>query len=342
MRVIQVGCGLISGRWLDAIRAHGDLEPVALVDVDQDAAREAAASRGFDVPIFADAHDALANVAADVVFDCTPPKVHRDVTLAALGAGRHVFGEKPMAEEMDEARAMVDAAHASGKTYAVMQNRRFDPNIRALRAFIESGAIGRLTTVDAEFYISPHFGGFRETMNHVLLLDMAIHTFDAARFLTGANAEAVYCHEWNPRGSWYAHGASASAIFEMTDGIVFNYLGSWCAEGLHTAWEGSWRLIGERGSITWDGATGLRCQVVEGSGAFINNQVDIPGPKLVEGEPDTWHDRAIRDFVDKISRSATPETVCDDNIHSLAMVLGAIESSKRGARVASPLMETTT
>ncbi len=122
---------------------------------------------------------------------------------------------------MDNARRMVEAAAASGKTFAVMQNRRYDPNIRRLCEFIGSGAIGRVTTVNCDFYVGAHFGGFRDHMRHVLLLDMAIHTFDAARLITGSAFEAqsgdptgVYCKEWNPAGSWYDHDASAVAIFD--------------------------------------------------------------------------------------------------------------------------------
>ena len=46
--------------------------------------------------------------------------------------------------------------------------------------------------------LRPHFGGFREEMDHVLLLDMAIHSFDALRCMTGLAASGVYCREWNP------------------------------------------------------------------------------------------------------------------------------------------------
>ena len=50
-------------------------------------------------------------------------------------------------------------------------------------------------------------------MPHVLLLEMAIHTFDAARLILGADPVSVYCKEWNPPGSWYKQNASAVAIF---------------------------------------------------------------------------------------------------------------------------------
>ncbi len=65
---------------------------------------------------------------------------------------------------------------------------------------------------------------------------MAIHHFDQARCMTGADALAVTCHEFNPAWSWYRHGAGASAIFEMADGLVFTYRGCWCASGHITEW----------------------------------------------------------------------------------------------------------
>jgi predicted dehydrogenase len=333
MRVIQVGCGQISGRWIEAAIANKDLNLVALVDIDVSSARAAAARFDLNLPIYDRLDDAIAAHTADLVFDCSPPDSHAYTTKAALSAGLHVFGEKPMAETMDQAREVRAAAQAAGTVYAVMQNRRYDPNIRAVRRFLQSGVIGDVTTVTADFYLSPHFGGFREAMDSVLLLDMSIHTFDAARMLIGADATSAICHEWNPKGSWYAHGASAVACFEMADKAVFSYRGSWCAEGLHTAWESSWRIIGERGSLVWDGGTESRCQVVRGDGGFINDQVDVAGPDLIKTDPDGWHAAAIDHFTRAVIDGESPETHCIDNFNSLAMVHGAIDSAKVGRRV---------
>ena len=67
----------------------------------------------------------------------------------------------------------------------MIQNRRYLAEVRRIRRFLDSGAIGAPTSIHCDFFVPPHFGGFREEMDHVLLLDMAIHTFDAARFLVG-------------------------------------------------------------------------------------------------------------------------------------------------------------
>lgn len=334
LKVVLAGCGGISRAWLEAIQNIPDIQMVGFVDIVEAAAAGRARQFGWnDAVIGADLAAVLDATRPDAVFDCTVPEAHHTVTLTALRHGCHVLGEKPLADSMAHAREMVAAAQASGKIYAVIQNRRYDPNIRRLRAFLESGAIGEITTVNCDFYIGAHFGGFRERMKHVLLLDMAIHTFDAVRLISGADATAVYCHEWNPVGSWYDHGASAAAIFEMTEGIVCAYRGSWCAEGLRTTWECDWRIVGTRGTVKWDGATGFQAQAVAETAGFMSKMTDLELPAYDNPARIGGHGGVIRDFVRCIQTGATPETVAADNIKSLAMVFGAIESAESGQRV---------
>ncbi len=337
MRVALVGCGSISDLWLKPLRALPELTPVALVDLDEKVARAQADKFGLEVLVTTSLDAALGETGPDLVFNCTVPAAHFEVTTKALAAGCHVFSEKPMADSMEEASAMLRLATKMGKTFAVMQNRRYNPNIRMLKALLDSGVIGEITTVNADFFIGAHFGGFREQMRHVLVKDMAIHTFDTARFLSGQDACAVYCHEWNPTGSWYSADASAQAIFELSDGAVFGYRGSWVSEGLHTPWESVWRVIGTKGSLTWDGGIVVRCETVKASGGFFSEFETPPLPALVESDMGSWHDLAIQAFVHDIEQGSLPETHAGDNIKSLAMVYGATESAETKRRVEIPI-----
>jgi predicted dehydrogenase len=97
--------------------------------------------------------------------------------------------------------------------------------------------VGAPGILNADFYICPHFGGFREATGSPLL-DMAIHTFHAARYLSGADPLTVYCEEFNPSWSWYRGTAGATAIFEMNGGLRYTYRGNCCAEGQITSWKG--------------------------------------------------------------------------------------------------------
>ncbi|MCL6511538.1 MAG: Gfo/Idh/MocA family oxidoreductase [Anaerolineae bacterium] len=335
LRAVLVGCGSMSRAWLRAAAATEGLSIAGLVDIVEDAARARK-----DEFALADAHTGddleamLVATRPDIVFDVTVPEAHAQTTLTALRHGCHVLGEKPMAASMDDARRMVEAAQRAGRLYAVVQNRRYTAPIRRVREFLRRGAIGPLTTVNCDFYIGAHFGGFRDHMSHVLLLDMAIHTFDQARFLTGADTVRVaFCKEWNPHGSWYERDASAIAVFELSNSAIFTYRGSWCAEGLNTSWEGEWRFIGANGSATWDGGNGFRAQTPDESSGFIRKQRELPLPELDTTGLSEGHASLIRQFVRCVREGGTPETVCTDNIKSLAMVFGAIEAAERGQPV---------
>ena len=333
LTAVLVGCGGISRAWLNAVREIPGLTMAGFVDINAESAAARATEYGWHTAqVGADLAAMLAQTQPDIVFDCAVPEAHLPVTLTALTHGCHVLGEKPLAASMDEAQQMVAAAAAAGKHFAVMQNRRYDANIRRLAAFLRSGAIGAITTVNADFYIGAHFGGFRDVMRHVLLLDMAIHTFDAARLIAAADPLAVYCHEWNPPAAWYAHDAAAIAIFEMTGDIVFTYRGSWCAEGLRTTWESDWRIVGTHGSVRWDGAEGFQAEVVAETGAFFSTMRPVDLPPAVDDVKIGGHAGAIRDFVTCVRNGTPPETTAPDNIRSLAMVFGAITSAERKTR----------
>jgi predicted dehydrogenase len=334
LSAVLVGCGGMSRAWLSAADERADLEIVGLVDIDKKNARRRAEEYRLGNALIGDDLKAVLNeVNPDVVFDVTIPAAHTNVTVTALRHGCHVLGEKPLSDSMANARRSLRAAEKADKIYAVIQNRRYTPHIRRLRRLLAKKPLGQLTTVNCDFYIGAHFGGFRDRMEHVLLLDMAIHTFDQARLITGADPVSVYCQEWNPAGSWYDHDASAICIFEMSDGLIFTYRGSWCAEGLNTSWECDWRIVGTKGSATWDGGEGIRAQAVKKGGGFHSDMRELAVPDLSTRDRVGGHAGLIDEFVSCVRSGRTPETVCTDNVKSLAMVFAAIESAQKGKKV---------
>jgi predicted dehydrogenase len=233
---------------------------------------------------------------------------------------------------MENARDLIRASRAAGRVHAVVQNRRYHPGVRRIARFLRDGGIGDVTGLYCDFFLGPHFGGFREEMRHVLLLDMAIHTFDVGRLFSGGTPKSVWCREWNPQNSWYAHGAAAIAVFEIAGG-VFNYRGSWCADGLRTSWESAWRITGTRGTLLWDGEDDIRAEVVQGPGvapSLFSECVAVPVPPLDPRDRVGGHRGVIEDFVQAIRTGQPPETTGSENIKSLAMVSGAIDSAETG------------
>ncbi|MFC5444546.1 Gfo/Idh/MocA family protein [Rhizobium halophytocola] len=338
MTAVLSGCGSMARGWLRAILDNPDLSQRVrlrgLVDLDIDAARRLAAEFELgDVVIGTDLAAVLEETGAEILFDVVVPPARSTVVEIGLAHGCHVLSEKPLASSMAEAEALIALAGQAERIHAVVQNRRFIPGVRRLRRAVAEGLIGDLTAIHGDFFLGPHFGGFREAMDNVLLLDMAIHTFDAARFISAKQPQSVYCLETNPAGSWYRHGAAADAIFQMSDGCVFTYRGSWCAPGQPTSWESRWRLVGTKGMITWDGAETFEATIAGKEPGLLPGHVAVDVPAAPEDARTLGHASVIADFIDAIGRGGAPETVSSDNIKSLAMVFGAIESARTGMPV---------
>lgn len=330
-KAVLVGAGGMGKAWGRNLAGCEEVELAGWVDIRPEAAAAAAEEQKLN-PAYTgdDLSRAIATVKPDFVVDVTIPEAHKAVTLTALAAGIPVIGEKPMAESMASAREMVAASEKANKLYMVSQSRRYDARLHAYKKLI-TDHVGTLGILNSDFYIGAHFGGFRDEMPSPLLLDMAIHTVDAARYLCDADPVAVYCDEFNPEWSWYKGDVSATAIFEMSGGLRYTYRGSWCAEGRHTSWEGEWRAVGPHGTATWDGHDAIQADIVRDPTGFHAVTDSIAG--VVEEGVHGGIAGSLRDFLNALKTGATPMGECHDNIKSLAMVFAAIESAALKQRI---------
>ena len=221
---------------------------------------------------------------------------------------------------------MVEAAERTGRLLMVSQSRRYSPELAAFRRLI--ARIGAISTVNCQFFKAPHFGGFREEMAEPLLVDMAIHQFDLARLLTGADPVSVSCDSYNPPWSWFAGNAAAEASFVLADRSRFTFSGSWCAPGLETSWNGSWRVVGAEGTATWDGAGPPAAELT--GGTALKDEVGAE-PESIAG--------SLAEFVQCVRAGTRPDSAAARNIVSLAMVEAAVRSSaeKRTVTIAEVL-----
>lgn len=329
-RVVVVGAGGIAGAWLPALKAE-EVEVVAVVDLELAAAQRRIAEFDFDARASTSLTQVLADTPPDFVLDLTIPEARASVVTTALTAGCHVLSEKPMASSMAEARALLELAEKQDKLFMVSQNRRWDTQHVQIHHALHDNWVGAVGTVNCSFYLGAHFGGFRDAMDNPLLLDMAIHHFDLARFFTGQDPLAVYAKAFNPKGSWYAGQAAVSCIFEMTGGVVFSYQGSWCAEGYPTSWNGDWRFVGERGTILYERDATPQGQVVAGREGFQRPLRDLELPATPLAYPQQHG--ALREMLNFLHGGPRPATEAKDNLKSLAMVFGAALSARTGERV---------
>lgn len=315
LRVVLVGAGNMGRAWMRVLGESPDVALVGLVDLDTDLARRAAVEHGLDVAVGPALAEVAAASSAQAVIDVTVPPAHHAVNTEALFLGLPVLCEKPIAPTVAETLSLIAAEEVSGQLLMTSQSRRYYPQLARLKA--AAATLGDIGFVTTEFFKAPHFGGFRDEMEHPLLVDMAIHAFDVARYLLEADPVSVDCRTFNPAWSWYRGDAAASATFVFAGGTRFTYTGSWCSPGLETSWNGSWRVSGARGSATWDGEGEPR---VEYADAFDSEASVVPDSRSeIAG--------ALDEFVEALRTGATPSGDVHSNVYSLAMVEAAVRSA---------------
>ena len=133
-----------------AIRSNKQADLVAICDIDLDKAKKVASD--FNVEhVYADYHDLLNREDIDAVVICTPDQLHREMTVAALEAGKHVLCEKPMALTREDCAAMVAAGKKSDKKLMIGQICRYTPGFKLAKELIDRGEIGELFYVESEY-----------------------------------------------------------------------------------------------------------------------------------------------------------------------------------------------
>ncbi len=148
----------------------------------------------FAVPhVYADVQDLLALPELDAVVIATPTSIHPELVIAAARAGKAIFCEKPLALTLAETHAALDAVAQAHVPLQVGFMRRFDTGYQKAKALIDEGHIGRPVTFKSigRDPFCPRREYADPVMSGGLIIDMAIHDFDLARWLMGSEVERV-------------------------------------------------------------------------------------------------------------------------------------------------------
>lgn len=341
-KVLVIGCNGITQKWLNSFKTRADIQIVGFADPIIERAQALKRIYARDAAVFSDHVQALEQCPANLVLDATPPHIHHSVVTAALQSGKHIIGEKPMSDSLDAAIDMVRVSDQTGKRYLVMQNRRFLSGIQTLRAQLDNQTLGTPYLVTCDMFLGAHFRpdngtrDFRYSMQHPLLVDMLIHTFDQARYILGdCPVTSAYCQELNPPDSWYDHPAIALCTFEFDNGAVLSLRGSWATRSENTTSHGAWRVYCTQGSVCWDGADRVWkrvAQPVPPTGYIEEEGILEEVPLLMQGRSE--HAGCVDAMLDALYKGTPMMTDCHNNIHSLQMVHACIQSAAQGQKVA--------
>ena len=191
VRIGVLGVGRI-GRMHARLLAH-DVPGAVLgvvYDVDAQAAKTVAADLG--VTAAASVDEVLGDPKLDAVAICTSTDTHVDLLVAAAASGKAIFCEKPVSLDLDEVDRALAAIEAVGAPLQVGFNRRFDPAHRSVRDAVAAGMIGpvHLVRISSRDPAPPPISYIE--VSGGIFLDMTVHDFDMARYVTGSEVVEVY------------------------------------------------------------------------------------------------------------------------------------------------------
>ena len=186
IRLVQVGLGGWGWSWMQIVKSAPDWELAAVVDIDEARLRNAADRYGLGEKQLHRSLDSVASTGGlDACLVVVPPKAHAQVTIAAARHGLHCLVEKPLADSIPAAVAMIEAAREANIRLMVNQNYRFRRAARTVRKLVSEGAVGDVGSVNIQFPRPPISVAASAKMDHPLILDMAIHHFDQLRGTVG-------------------------------------------------------------------------------------------------------------------------------------------------------------
>src|SRR3954469_12692086 len=145
---------------------------------------------------FASLEELLREKTIDAVYIATPHQLHADQACLAAAHGKHVLVEKPMALNLDECRAMIDAARKAGVSLIVGHSHSFDAPILETRKIVASGRYGSVRMITALYFTDFLFRPRRpDELDSVLgggvVLNQGAHQVDIARLLGGGRVKSV-------------------------------------------------------------------------------------------------------------------------------------------------------
>lgn len=248
VQVAIVGAGGIASQHIACLQSIDKARIAAIVDVDIERARRVAEQCG------AQPYATLAEClhAVDAVYVLTPPKFHAQLCLEAIGAGKHVFVEKPIADTAEEAEAIVRAAEEAGVLAMTAFNMRFRPGFIRLKQALDSGALGEPVS-----YWCQRLGvgvgnepNWRTTKGQIcgMTIESLSHDIDLIRWMcgeiTGVRAHLSYTQAAIPE-----FDDNASTVFRLASGASAVMHASWSSHlGLNSR-----GIVGTKGTALVEG-----------------------------------------------------------------------------------------
>ncbi len=338
IKVGVVGIGFMGHTHYQIYKKHKDAKVVAIADYREsrlrgewwdiggnigDMKREKEDLTG--ISTYKNPYDLIADPEVELVDICMPTDLHKELAIAALKAGKHVFLEKPMARNSEEAREILKVANRAKGYFMVGHCIRFWPEYEVAYKFIKSGKYGKVREVFLRRVANPPTFGdknwfMRGKRSGGAILDLHIHDVDYALYLLG-KPKRIWA--WGDKGPSGAIDV-VYAGFEYPGGVHASIVGGW-AYHAPFPFNAEFCIRTQKATFVWDMLLGKPLTIYTDKGKEIT-------PKIPEG--DGWS-REIDYFLNCIKRKKKPEIVtAKSSYESLIAVEKEMESIRTGKAVA--------
>lgn len=213
--VLVHGAGWVSGEHIKAFQNNPHARVAAISSRKMESVRRRAEEAGLQrIGMYTDFDRALRHEGVDIVSVCTPQHLHAENTIKAAEAGKHIVIEKPIANSLEEMRAMRDAVREAGVKTVVSFVLRWNPLFETLKSLIADDAFGKIYYVETDYQsnVASWWSGYedarkKETGISAMLVG-GCHALDAARWFAGRERESAarVVEVFAYRGGWRKGG----------------------------------------------------------------------------------------------------------------------------------------
>lgn len=307
MRVGVIGAGAMGQ---NHIRTYSQMDGVELVGIaDVDKKRVESLSKQYDAQGFLDYHELL-NHDLDAVSVVVPTTLHKRVAIDVINKGVNLLVEKPIADSIDNATAVVEAAAAQCVKLMVGHIERFNPAIIKMKKLIESGALGKIVCINTR-RVGPYNPRIRDVG---VILDIGVHDIDIISYLYHSQPEEVYAIAGNDIHSQEDHASIMLRFGNNKAGFV----------------ETNWLTPHKIRTFTVIGTEAVGYGDYIEQKVFIHDSEWVKEAKVEKKEPLR---NELEHFLMCCSNGMEPVATGEDGINALKVALASIESYKKSSAV---------
>ena len=367
IKVGIIGCGAIFPQHAFPLHLMENTQVSAVCDVKPEALERATGL--FQCEGYSDYQALLKREDIDAVHILTPHYLHARMAIEAAQAGKHMLVEKPMSIEIEDARAMVEAARKNKVTLGVISQNRYNAPSVAVKNAIESGSLGKvigqrilLTWAKPEsYYQASDWRGTWDKEGGALLIDQAIHLLDLARWFVNdeiASIQATLSNRLHPviKTEDTAEGLiqyknGARTVFYATNNFVYDaapIVETLCEKGIA-------QVAFDRAVISYVNGkeTVVVSDLTDGydESLFTDFFHQTPFEMMVETfrkwglkfSPVTWksvrgvwgisHIKQIKNFYDSLEQGVLPDVHGEEALTTQEMMCAIYQSAKEGRAI---------